>query len=220
MRLKGGNRDHLKLLKDADMLRYFAHRKDTPLLPQPFFNCANCGKRVDVDRHSRIGERLCCSRPCLYEYWRKHGVKKRTTRKSYRTYVIPKEFRMMNALRKLSSGNLTAEEAARLRQQISKNMGKMIEEAETVVLNGKHWTPTQARVFGLLLGKVLPDLSASHVISERRNTNPEEMSIEELERMVAEQRAALEAAEDDDDTPASEQIIEQIEYEKPEEPED
>ena len=64
-------------------------------------------------------------------------------------------------------------------------VGDQITVANEVVMNGKEWSPTQARVFGMLLNKVVPDLNASHVQHEHQIKNLTEMSREELEAIAS-----------------------------------
>lgn len=47
------------------------------------------------------------------------------------------------------------------------------------------WSPTQARVFGMLLNKVVPDLNASYVQHEHSNKDIIDLSREELERIAS-----------------------------------
>ena len=51
---------------------------------------------------------------------------------------------------------------------------------------GTHqWTPTQDRVFALLLDKVLPNLSTSNGLAETAVTGVEQMTREALEAVAA-----------------------------------
>ena len=57
--------------------------------------------------------------------------------------------------------------------------------ANEVVMHGKEWTPTQARVFGMLLNKVVPDLNAAYHKHEHEIKNLTEMSRAELEQIAS-----------------------------------
>ena len=74
---------------------------------------------------------------------------------------------------------------ARIRGRIAMAVSENIDLAASVVEGKVAWTPTQARVFGMLLNKVVPDLSASHVTHEQASTDLQGMSIEQLERIAA-----------------------------------
>lgn len=196
MRLRGGNPDLMRLHADMELLTHRPGADGKTFMPRTYFVCKQCGKKEEC-QPARVKTRVCCSRECWHAYAKVHGYKHpdgpRTTKKSYRNYTMPTEFRMARALREMKNPNLTPEQAAKLRGQVAKGMAKMIDEANRVVLGNKSWSPTQARVFGILIGKVLPDLSASHVVNERRTAAPEEMSIEELEALVAKSREAADA---------------------------
>ena len=47
------------------------------------------------------------------------------------------------------------------------------------------WNPTQARVFGILLNKVIPDLNASFVQHEHTTKQITELSREDLEAIAS-----------------------------------
>lgn len=203
---RGGNPDLLKTLRQTEVFRClpraikideleqgegaFFHPK-----PRSFFTCLNCNEEVDCLPYE-AKERAVCSVECWKEHVRKRGQRRpdgtgwtTSKRKRFKKYVVPIQYRLARWLREMREPNLTPAQAARLRGQIAVGMSDMIDAAQDVVFGLKTWSPTQARVFGLLLGKVLPDLSASHVISERRNATPSEMTMEELEALLAEQRA-------------------------------
>lgn len=78
---------------------------------------------------------------------------------------------------------LTPSATARIRGQIAHNISEHITLASAVIEGRIQWTPTQARVFATLLNKVVPDLSAAHVINE----TPKDLSNltrEELQRII------------------------------------
>lgn len=93
---------------------------------------------------------------------------------------------MARAIKALSNPSLlTPARAAALRGRVAASMEEMVGQAHEVLDGTRKWSPTQARVFATLLNKVLPDLSSSHVVNENRNPKPEDMSLEELESLVA-----------------------------------
>ena len=100
-----------------------------------------------------------------------------------RTY---REVRKVKAVAtKISKHELTPAQSARIRGQIADFVREQIAVANSVVMDGKEWTPTQARVFGMLLNKVVPDLNASYVQHEHKVKNLTEMSREELEAIAS-----------------------------------
>lgn len=81
---------------------------------------------------------------------------------------------------------ISPEDVANLRRTIHDKLSHQIDLADEVVRGTRTWTPTQARVFGTLLGKVVPDLSASFTSRETQTTvNINNLSREELEALVA-----------------------------------
>jgi hypothetical protein len=87
--------------------------------------------------------------------------------------------------REKANGLLTPERAAALRGKIAACMEDVVNDAYEVMKGTKQWNPTQARVFATLLSKTLPDLSASHITHENTERRPEDMSIDELEALIA-----------------------------------
>ena len=80
---------------------------------------------------------------------------------------------------------LTPGQSAQIRGQIAEYVRDQIEVANEVVMHGKSWTPTQARVFGMLLNKVVPDLNASFVQHEHQIKDLTQMSRDELEAIAS-----------------------------------
>lgn len=93
--------------------------------------------------------------------------------------------KMKTAITNLGSTKLTPAQSAQIRGQIANFVKDQITVANQVVMHGKEWTPTQARVFGMLLNKVVPDLNASFVQHEHQVKNLTEMSREELEAIAS-----------------------------------
>lgn len=96
-----------------------------------------------------------------------------------------REKEMKSALEKAGQVELTPGQSAKIRGQIATFVKNQIIVANDVVMNGKNWTPTQARVFGMLLNKVVPDLNASYVQHEHEVKNLTEMTREELEAIAS-----------------------------------
>jgi hypothetical protein len=80
---------------------------------------------------------------------------------------------------------LTPQQSAKLRGHIATAICLQVPQAHDVVMGTRQWTPTQARVFAMLLDKVLPDLSASYGLTETAATDVEQMSREALEAIAA-----------------------------------
>lgn len=74
--------------------------------------------------------------------------------------------------------------SSKIRGQIAIFMKHQIDLANEVVLGSRDWNPTQARVFGVLLNKVVPDLSASYVKHEHDVKEVTDLSREELEAVA------------------------------------
>ena len=80
---------------------------------------------------------------------------------------------------------LTPMQSSQIRGQIAGFVRNQIDIANNVVVGAVEWNPTQARVFGMLLNKVVPDLNASYVQHEHNNKNIIDLSREELERIAS-----------------------------------
>lgn len=79
---------------------------------------------------------------------------------------------------------LTPAESGKIRAQIANYMRDQLNDAHMVVMGGKEWNPTQARVFGILLNKVVPDLNASFHQHEHTTKQLTDLSREELEAIA------------------------------------
>lgn len=79
---------------------------------------------------------------------------------------------------------LTPAQSGQVRAQIANYMRDQINDAHMVVMGGKEWNPTQARVFGILLNKVVPDLNANFVQHEHTTKQLTDLSREELEAIA------------------------------------
>ena len=81
---------------------------------------------------------------------------------------------------------LTPLQVANMRAGLYRKVENQIEEAHRVVMGEIGWSPTQARVFATLLGKVMPDLTAQFVQHEHTiDTQPEKLSREQLEAIAS-----------------------------------
>lgn len=97
-----------------------------------------------------------------------------------------KELEKMKKATELAARHeLTPMQSSQIRGQIASFVRNQIEIANNVVIGAVDWNPTQARVFGMLLNKVVPDLSASYVQHEHNNKDVIDMSRDELERIAA-----------------------------------
>ena len=99
-----------------------------------------------------------------------------------------KRRRLSRALKKADEARLSPRTIARLRADIAQAVSEQLVDAHDVVMgrNDKTWTATQARVFGILINKVIPDLHASYVKKEDDDDRPlEDISRDDLERIVA-----------------------------------
>ena len=126
--------------------------------------CKTCGEKF-VTRKSHESRASYCSMRC-----RKTSTEVK---------------KMKTAVANLEKHSLTPAQSAQIRGQIARFVGDQITVANEVVMNGKEWTPTQARVFGMLLNKVVPDLNASYVQHEHQTKNLTEMSRDELEAIAS-----------------------------------
>lgn len=79
----------------------------------------------------------------------------------------------------------TPSESAKIRADIAKAIKTHINAASEVLAGNISWNPTQARVFGILLNKVVPDLNATFVQHEHNTRQLVDLSREELERIAA-----------------------------------
>lgn len=127
-------------------------------------------------------------------------AKPRPKRRADPSPPVIQEPRVAKALKAADSTGLSPRQMSKLRKDILACVQDQLTEAHKVVMGDALkatdedgfavsptvWSPTQARVFGMLLNKVLPDLTASHTKVETTITKPvEQMSLTELEALVA-----------------------------------
>ena len=137
--------------------------------------CVTCGKEFEC-KPSHAKRMQNCSIEC-----RKLAQKKaREATKEAKTNEP-----MSQALSKAEQTRLSPAQSARLRGQIARMVRNQINWANEVVEGSREWSPTQARVFGTLLSKVVPDLSASYHQHEINNKEAVDLSRDELERIAA-----------------------------------
>jgi len=133
--------------------------------------CVTCGKEFEC-QPSHDDRMHNCSIECR---------KAADTRKKYQKELGT----MSKALKAAESTRLSPAQSAKIRGQIARMVKSQINWANEVVEGSREWSPTQARVFGTLLAKVVPDLSASYHQHEVTNKELVELSRDELERIAA-----------------------------------
>lgn len=126
-------------------------------------NCAVC-KKDFWTRASHEERRQYCSLKC-----RKNAP---TVRKAERMAAL------------MERESLTPAQSAKIRSEIASYIGDQLTDAHQVVMGIKTWNPTQARVFGMLLNKVVPDLNAAYVQHEHTTKSVTDLSREELEAIA------------------------------------
>ena len=85
---------------------------------------------------------------------------------------------------------LTPGQSAKVRSYIFGLLRAQIPLAHRVVMGEVEWSPTQARVFGQLLDKCVPDLSASFMVSEKDDSDLAMLSRRELEALAGRDQTA------------------------------
>ena len=80
---------------------------------------------------------------------------------------------------------LTSGQSAKVRSYVFGLLRAQLPLAHRVVMGEVEWSPTQARVFGQLLDKCIPDLSAPFVTGEKGNSDITLLSRDALEAMAA-----------------------------------
>ena len=133
--------------------------------------CETCGKEFYV-KASKDDWVKNCSLEC-----RRNAPAKRKKQREL------EEMKKVSAL--ATRHELTPMQSSQIRGQIAGFVRNQIDIANEVVMGGSDWSPTQARVFGILLNKVVPDLNASYVQHEHNNKDVIDMSREELERIAS-----------------------------------
>lgn len=126
-------------------------------------NCQVCGTTFTT-KESHKDRRKFCSMECRRK--------------------APEANKMTKMTQLATTNKLTPAQSAQVRGQIADFMAEQITDAHAVVMGLKKWEPTQARVFGILLNKVVPDLNASFVQHEHTTKQLTDLSREELEAIA------------------------------------
>ena len=96
-----------------------------------------------------------------------------------------KQVRNMTAIaKKAEETRLTPQQSSQIRGQIANYVTDQINMAHALVTGSIEWNPTQARVFGMLLNKVVPDLNASFHQHEHEVKQLTDLSRSELEAIA------------------------------------
>lgn len=82
---------------------------------------------------------------------------------------------------------LTTDDVELLRADITDIVKRQLATANDVMLGKKKWTNGQVRLFSLLLDRVVPTTRAIESTEEIEEVNIETLTLEELERIVAQQ---------------------------------
>jgi hypothetical protein len=155
------------------------------------FTCEHCGRDFNakpVHDQRGVSPRRFCSKRCAgaqrtaLDAAKRMDAASRPQRPTREANVVerPVELIEMSAVRPL-----TPAQAAKVRSYIFGLLRAQIPCAHRVVMGELEWSPTQARVFGILLHKCLPDLSASFANVEVRNPDLAVMSRGDLEDLAA-----------------------------------
>jgi hypothetical protein len=151
--------------------------------PLPLKKSEQKMKTSEEERLTRTTKRC---QTCEKEYTTKPSKLERSSFCSMKCRKTASEVKKMKAVvANAGKMELTPAQSAQIRGQIANYVKDQITIANEVVMNGKDWTPTQARVFGMLLNKVVPDLNASYVQHEHQVKNLTEMTREELEAIAS-----------------------------------
>ena len=96
-----------------------------------------------------------------------------------------KQVRNMTAIaKKAEETRLTPQQSSQIRGEIANYVKDQLHLANAVVAGAIDWNPTQARVFGMLLNKVVPDLNASFHQHEHEVKQLTALSRSELEAIA------------------------------------
>ena len=153
------------------------------------FACEHCGRTFTAKPvHDRRGvsPRRFCSKRCAGAHrtaaaaavHMAEQVKPRPTREAS-VPQHPAELMEMALVQPLTPG-----QSAKVRSYIFGLLRAQIPLAHRVVMGEVEWSPTQARVFGQLLDKCVPDLTASFMVSEKDDGDLALLSRRELEALA------------------------------------
>jgi len=158
------------------------------------FACEHCGRGFTAKPvHDRRGvsPRRFCSKRCAGAHrtaaaqavHMADAVKPRRPREAS-VPQHPAELMEMALVQALTPG-----QSAKVRSYIFGLLRAQIPLAHRVVMGEVEWSPTQARVFGQLLDKCVPDLSASFMVSEKDDGDLALLSRRELEALAGREEA-------------------------------
>ena len=159
------------------------------------FTCEHCGRTFTAKPvHDRRGvsPRRFCSKRCAGAHRTAaaaavHMAEQAKPRRTRETSVPqhPAELMEMALVQALTPG-----QSAKVRSYIFGLLRAQIPLAHRVVMGEVEWSPTQARVFGQLLDKCVPDLSASFMVSEKDDGDLAMLSRRELEALAGRDQTA------------------------------
>ena len=119
---------------------------------------------------------------------------------SHKCRKLEKEVKKMKEVaKKVDEVKLTPALSANIRGELATYVKEQINLAHNVVLGTQEWNPTQARVFGMMLNKVVPDLSANfvqHEVSMKALTDLTREELEQIAQGVSEIEVKGEVSED------------------------
>lgn len=169
------------------------------LLPEKHTFCLICNAPLleSVNKGRSLPNRvLFCSTPCKQTAARLARAGKFPTAKEIRERMnvarLNRERELAEDLAVARRQDFTPDDSRRLRSQIGVYVSEQIKNAHEVVMGRREWSPTQARVFGTFMNKVIPDLSASFVQKSDVTRPLTEYTQAELEEIIR-QAATLEA---------------------------
>ena len=153
------------------------------------FACEHCGRTFTAKPvHDRRGvsPRRFCSKRCAGAHRTAaaaagHMAEQAKPRRTREASVPqhPAELMEMALVQALTPG-----QSAKVRSYIFGLLRAQIPLAHRVVMGEVEWSPTQARVFGQLLDKCVPDLTASFMVSEKDDGDLALLSRRELEALA------------------------------------
>ena len=164
--------------------------------------CITCNKEYmekpsRVARGSKFCSKKCVNHKQVYEKIADHIKKERGKKISekvskaqgWKTREINKQVKLMTTALKVFNTHaprgLSPRETSEIRGMIAEFVTEQIVVANEVVMHDKEWTPTQARVFGMLLNKVIPDLNSNHTKLEVETKDITHLTRAELEEIAA-----------------------------------
>ena len=176
--------------------KYFRTRSRTIL------TCITCNKEYEEIASREARGSKYCSKKCrkqsdLFKNMPDEAKKARAKKISekvkagngWKTREHNKQVKLMTTALKVFNTHaprgLSPRETSEIRGMIAEFVTEQIVVANEVVMHDKEWTPTQARVFGMLLNKVIPDLNSNHTKLEVETKDITHLSRAELEEIAA-----------------------------------